>query len=66
MFLIFLFSIKVRLTVTLTLDGFNPTPAAQKGQKSPYKYRDRIAGSYATPPAVQHSPAHGPGPTGTN
>lgn len=35
MFLIFLFSVKVRLNLTLTFNGFNPTLAAQKGQKSP-------------------------------
>jgi len=65
MFLIFLFSIKARLNLTLTLNGFSPTLAAQKGQKSPYKHRDRTATSYATPSAVQHSPPRGPGPAGT-
>lgn len=33
----------------LALDGFSPTLAAQKWQKFPYKYRDRIARSYASP-----------------
>lgn len=50
----------------LASDGFSPTLAARKQQKSPYKHRDRIARSYATPSPVQHSPPHGPGPAGTN
>lgn len=33
MFQVFLFSVKVRLNLTFTVNGFSPTPAAQKGQK---------------------------------